>query len=199
MQQHTPPHDQNSGLPSRPNRVLRLSEFCHRLGIGRSTYYQLRASNQIKAPLKLSKRAKGYTDEYAQSVVDYLQRQARESDSLSGYDPETNTGNIALARELVLHLVPQTIVCCPENQPIFDLLIANDDDEYVPLPGNTIEVVKTNLKQAVCLASEAVSRPSGKDKAARLKIATDQRSDLRLVARVALSLFEVISVDGDHA
>lgn len=55
-----------------PSQVHRINEFCKILGIGRSTYYVMRSEGLIKPPLRISKRARGYTDEYLQSLINMM-------------------------------------------------------------------------------------------------------------------------------
>ena len=50
-------------------QVHRINEFCQILGIGRSTYSVMRSEGLIEPPLRISKRARGYTDEYLQSLI----------------------------------------------------------------------------------------------------------------------------------
>ena len=52
-----------------PPQVHRINECCQILGIGRSTYYVMLSEGLIDPPLKISKRARGYTDEYLQSLI----------------------------------------------------------------------------------------------------------------------------------
>jgi len=49
--------------------IHRLNEFCKKLGIGRSTYYKLLSEGTIEPSLRISKRARGYSDEYLQSLI----------------------------------------------------------------------------------------------------------------------------------
>jgi predicted DNA-binding transcriptional regulator AlpA len=55
-----------------PIRILRINECCEILGIGRSTYYKLAAEGVIEPSIKISKRARGHTDEYLQALIKKL-------------------------------------------------------------------------------------------------------------------------------
>lgn len=52
-----------------PAQVHRIKEFCQILGIARSTYYVMRSDGLIEPPLRISKRARGHTNEYLQSLI----------------------------------------------------------------------------------------------------------------------------------
>jgi len=52
-----------------PPQVHRINEFCQILGIARSTYYVMRSDGLIEPPLRISKRARGHTNEYLQSLI----------------------------------------------------------------------------------------------------------------------------------
>lgn len=53
-------------------RIHRINECCHVLGIGRSTYYKLVSEGVIAPSIKISKRARGHTGEYLQSLIQKL-------------------------------------------------------------------------------------------------------------------------------
>jgi predicted DNA-binding transcriptional regulator AlpA len=55
-----------------PPRIRRINECCEILGIGRSTYYKLAAEGVIEPSIKISKRARGHTDEYLQALIQQL-------------------------------------------------------------------------------------------------------------------------------
>jgi predicted DNA-binding transcriptional regulator AlpA len=55
------------------NRIHRVDESCQILGLGRSTYYQLRKDGVIDPPVKISKRARGHTSEYLQALIQKLE------------------------------------------------------------------------------------------------------------------------------
>lgn len=63
-------------LVTGPDHVMRLSEFCKGLGVGRSTYYKLLAEGKIDPPLKISKRARGHMASYFNSLTKAMKEQA---------------------------------------------------------------------------------------------------------------------------
>ena len=54
------------------NRLHRVNESCEILGMGRSTYYLLRKQGLIDPPVKISKRARGHTTEYLQTLIEKM-------------------------------------------------------------------------------------------------------------------------------
>ena len=58
------------------NRIYRINESCKVLGIGRSTYYKLVAEGVIEPSIKISKRARGHTGAYLQSLIQELMGQS---------------------------------------------------------------------------------------------------------------------------
>lgn len=58
------------------DRVMRITEFCNGLGIGRSTYYKLLREGKIEQPLKLSLRARGHLQSYFKELTQAMREQS---------------------------------------------------------------------------------------------------------------------------
>lgn len=69
MPTSTPSTDQAPRPKSGTIQIVRINDFCRALGIGRSTYYKLLAEGRLRPALKISKRARGHTQDYLQSVI----------------------------------------------------------------------------------------------------------------------------------
>lgn len=66
---HTCTQEGPAPQPAVTNQVHRVNESCRILGIGRSTYYVLRREGLIEPPIRISKRARGHTSTYLQSLI----------------------------------------------------------------------------------------------------------------------------------
>lgn len=92
--------------------------------------------------------------------------------------------NLEFARELVAQFMADNNIEIA-NFEIVRLLESGDEDEVLPLPGDSLDTIQTNLKQVIALASEPFYVSDKKEEQSKAK---RQREKIGMLARNVLKL-----------